>query len=331
MRTHDSNVYRIHEFCVQAGMIIGDPQSNVAEPDAPAQLAIMNDSNSSVDGALFQTCGGENSSAAGSATLFLADAEVSRGEASVVSLDAMVNYTNSYQWGLLPVSTLEALLRACLPQIFTVVVVKAMCARGAHKKNQAMLAAYLELVTNMVPNGNIPKNMTLRDLIAVVTKLHTENGGRGSDLILPVDWVAQGVYKVFVTSEGHVMVTHRFLKKTMRVKGTYKQEQRFYVEHNQSEIRATVHEHDSLFQQPLYQLFHSVERPSHETAKEPTSDDESNSAPSKRRRTEPKVHLTMIAPKPPPQSDVQPVRATLGEAVEKAAAQLYFKPRDALK
>jgi hypothetical protein len=134
MRAHYGNVYRIHEFCVQAGMISGDPQSTAAQPDDPAQLAITDDSNSSVDGALFQTRGEKNSSAAGSATLFLSDAEVSRGEASVVSLDAMVNYTNAYQWRLLPVSTLEALLRACLPQIFTVVAVKAMCVRGARKK-----------------------------------------------------------------------------------------------------------------------------------------------------------------------------------------------------
>jgi hypothetical protein len=261
----------------------------------------------------------------------LADAEVSRGEASVVSLDAMVNYTNSYQWGLLPVSTLEALLRACLPQIFTVVVVKAMCVRGARKKNQAMLAAYLELVTNLSPNGNVPKNMTLRDLIVVVTKQHAENGGRGSDLILPVDWAAQGVYKVFVTFEGHLMVTHRFLEKTMRVKGTYKQEQRFYVEHNQSEIGATVHEHDSLFQQPLYPLFFSPEQPEHQTDKDPTGDDESKSSPSKRRRTEPQKPSNMIAPRPPPQSDVKAVRATRDKAVEKAAEQLYFKPLDALE
>ena len=64
-------------------------------------------------------------------------------------------------------STLELLLRACLPQIFTVVVVKAMCVRGARKKNQAMLASYLAHVANLSPSGSVPKNMSLHELMDV--------------------------------------------------------------------------------------------------------------------------------------------------------------------
>ena len=330
MRAQDSNVYRIHEFCVQSGMIQGDQPSAVAKTEASSQLAIMDRSNSSLGVEQPEARGGSGSGAAEPATLFLSDAETARGVAGEVSLDAMVNYGSCYQWGLLPVSTLELLLRACLPQIFTVVVVKAMCVRGARKKNQAMLASYLEHVTNLLPNGNVPKNMSLRELMAVVISLQKDVGGRGSDLVLPADWLAQGVYKAFVTSEGFLMVAHRFLQKSVRVTGKCRQEQRFYIEHNHSEIRATLHEHDGLFQQPLYQLFSAVQRHTIPTAKDLLSDEEFVETPCKRRRADNR-ELNTIRPKPPPQSDVPPVPQKPSSAAQKAAAQLDFKPTKARK
>jgi len=139
MRAQDSNVYRIHEFCVQSGMIQGDQPSAVAKTEAPSQLAMMDRSNSSLGAEQPEARGGSGSGAAEPTTLFLSDAEKARGVAGEVSLDAMVNYGSCYHWGLLPVSTRELLLRACVPPIFAVVVVKAMCVRGARKKTRPCL------------------------------------------------------------------------------------------------------------------------------------------------------------------------------------------------
>ena len=301
MKVNDSNIWRIHELCLKSGLLDCAAGPSCFSPAKHSQLAIEN-------GAVDSPGGG-----ASSRGVVVSSPAGERGRACppgdvLASFcgdpDMEIPYSSQYQWCLLSVATLELLLRACLPQIFTVVAVKALCLRGARKKNQDILAAYLEHLTNLMPTANIPKGTTVREAVDIVQRLHANCGHRGRDLILPADWKLQGLYDAFVTSESKLMVAHRGQSKTVTVDGTFHTSTRFYIENNHSELRAVLHQHDGLFQQPLYQYFAaSAMRP----LEDDTGDVVRDKGCAKRRRLRAEHGSEQVHVKPPKNSNVDAV------------------------
>ena len=182
MKAADSNIWRTHEFCLNSGLLSGGLASSSFSLAKQCQQLAIEDIERPSSGACAASAG-TGTSSRGRGEPQPDDLRQVCGE----SADAMVHYQSQYQWWLLNVFTLEMLLRACLPHIFTTVAIKALCLRGARKKIKDYVAPTFEYLTSLMPAANIPKGKTVGDPASMVKAMHKHHGHRGRDLILPAD------------------------------------------------------------------------------------------------------------------------------------------------
>ena len=146
-----------------------------------------------------------------------------------------------------------------------------------------MQLAEVEFLSNISPDTRVPEERNIQALISMAADLNEQLGRRCLlvSLSTPLDWQVMGVYEM--TTDGcDIIVSHKFLKKNVRVCNILREGDRAMIENNFSEHRAVLHILKRPFRQPLALLFFTDAGKDSEIVKAPCTPDKRTKGGEKR-------------------------------------------------
>lgn len=129
-------------------------------------------------------------------------------------------HRNYSTWGLVPTTYLCWLLSRLEPVTFSIANMK-----GASGKRNGRLPAlecvlqWFEITTGMDADQSVGETRVLKDAAQRLLDASLRLGRRGRDLSLPVDWAAQGIYKLVVSSDRRPFLTNRWTNQSAELEG----------------------------------------------------------------------------------------------------------------
>ena len=107
-------------------------------------------------------------------------------------------HRNYATWSQVPVAFLKALLSKVEPVSLSMMNLRSVTKKGCKDPPRSILLEIFEYLTDTDPNSPVGESRSLSVLADYFVKKNIQNGRRGRDLTLPVDWQAQGIYQAVV-------------------------------------------------------------------------------------------------------------------------------------
>lgn len=104
-------------------------------------------------------------------------------------------HRNYATWSQVPVSFLKALLSKVEPVSLSMMNLRSLTKKGCKDPPRNILLEIFEYLTDTDPNSPVGESRSLSSLADYFVRKNIQNGRRGRDLTLPVNWHAQGIYQ----------------------------------------------------------------------------------------------------------------------------------------